>query len=121
MGRIVILDDQPEICNTIESILIAKGHVVRTANTGEEAIDLGYLFEPDLLITDWDLESDYDGYEVAEAVRYAKSNTQAILITGCPEKPKREFPFFAKLPKPFSSVTLSLAVDRALDAGQCPA
>ena len=72
MAKIVILDDQPEICESIQRRLAEDGHEVRTSNVGDEAIDFGHLFEPDLLITDWHLGSEYDGLEVADAFRFAK-------------------------------------------------
>ena len=114
MGKIVLLDDQPEICETLEYRLVEEGHEVRTALTGEDAIDLGYLFEPDLLITDWNLESDYDGYEVAEAITYANGDVKTILITGCLGTADSDFQFHAKIPKPFSYDELAAIVDRTL-------
>ncbi len=116
MAKIIVLDDEPSICKVIECRLARDGHDVRISNTGDEAIDLGYLFQPDLLITDWNLKSDYDGLEVAEAMSVAKENVKTILITGyatyknCPQ----DVEIFATLPKPFSVDELAHTVDRAL-------
>lgn len=115
MAKIVVLDDQPNICEIVETRLLLDGHEVRTTNTGDEAIDLGYLFQPDVLITDWNLESDYDGLEVAEAVSVAKENVKTILITGYSvDEAPAPVEIFAKLPKPFSINELANTVDRAL-------
>ncbi len=115
MAKIIVLDDEPIVCKVIECRLARDGHEVRVSTTGDEAIDLGYLFQPDLLITDWNLKSEYDGLEVAEAMSIANENVKTILITGysyhqnslCQD-------IFAILPKPFSVEELINTVDRAL-------
>lgn len=117
MAKIIVLDDEPSVCKVIKCRLTRDGHEVRISNTGDEAIDLGYLFQPDLLITDWNLESDYDGLEVAEAVSVAKENVKTILITGyssCYKNRSQAVEIFATLPKPFSVDELANTVDRAL-------
>lgn len=114
MARIVILDDHNDVCETIRHRLVADGHDVRTANLGEDAIDLGYLFEPDVLITDWDLNSGYDGFEVAEAFDAALENVKKILITGFDTLPTSSAKFFAKIRKPFSVEFLSQLVTDAV-------
>lgn len=116
MAKIIVLDDEPSVCKVIECRLARDGHDVRVSNTGDEAIDLGYLFQPDLLITDWNLKSDYDGLEVAEAMTAAKQNVKTILITGYTsiKDASPEVEIFATLPKPFSVDELANTVDRAL-------
>ncbi|MEL7497693.1 MAG: response regulator [Planctomycetota bacterium] len=117
MAKIVVLDDQIRTCETIKHRLLADGHEVKTATAGAEAIDLGYLFEPDVLITDLDLRSDYDGFEVATAVLAAKSDVKTILITGhdiCRRTPDKRF--FARFQKPFSLDKLAESVSLAIAA-----
>ena len=60
MLKIVILDGAREVRQLAENSLSLDGHIVRTTSNSAEAIDLAHLFEPDLLIADWDLESDYN-------------------------------------------------------------
>jgi DNA-binding NtrC family response regulator len=119
MAKIVILDDQPEICTSIRRRLAKDGHDVRTSYAGDEAIDFGHLFEPDLLITDWRLGSEYDGLEVADAFRFANSNVKTILITGHSrheiEEQESSIEFHSILYKPFSLDEMVAAVNEALD------
>lgn len=82
MAKIVILDDVSEVCDIVRTRLSLDGHDVRTASAGEDAIDLAHLFKPELLITDWDLQSDYDGFEVAEAFIAANPAIKTIVISG---------------------------------------
>ena len=119
MAKIVILDDQPDICSYIEERLTEDGHEVRTSHVGDEAIDFGYLFEPDVLITDWRLGSEYNGLEVAEAIRFANDNIKTILITGYSVQDVQDqldnVEIFKTVKKPFSLKDISDVVAEALD------
>lgn len=125
MSKIVILDDVVQIRNSLAIRLKAEGHDVRTAPNGAEAIDLAYLFKPDLLITDWDLKSDYDGLEVAEAFMAANEHVKSIIISGhedffeafgqVPDNDIGEkYGLVASLSKPFSLQLLVRTVRKAL-------
>ena len=81
MLKIVILDGAREVRQLAENTLSLDGHIVRTTSNSAEAIDLAHLFEPDLLIADWDLESDYKGTEVAEAFQAAVPNIKTIVAS----------------------------------------
>jgi len=119
MARIVVLDDQFDICLSIKHRLIDDGHDVRMSLVGDEAIDFGYLFKPDILITDWCLESEYDGLEVVEAFRFANRNIKTILITGYSiEEAKARsvnLDIFKTIAKPFSLEEISQIVADALE------
>ena len=121
MARIVVLDDQPDICLSIQHCLTHVGHTVQIAHTGDEAIDFAYLFEPDILITDWNLHSDYDGLEVAEAFHAANNEIKTILISGyiCDalDKQLSDTEIFQSLRKPFSMDKLVSIVDDAINLG----
>lgn len=119
MARIVVLDDHFDVCIGIETILNSLGHTVRTASTGDEAIDFCYLFQPDILITDWDLNSDYNGCEVSEAYHAANPNGKTILISGFKEavfgQGSNQDGIFQTLAKPFSMSQLSDVVEAAVE------
>lgn len=125
MAKIVILDDQPEICESIRLRLSRDGHDVRISNVGDEAIDFGHLFKPDLLITDWRLGNEYDGLEVAEAFRFANEEIKTILITGHSLKEVQsqhsDVKIYSMLFKPFSLEKLAGIVCEALseEASDC--
>ena len=115
MAKIVVLDDQSEICELIKSRLQLDGHEVKTTNVGDVAIDLGYLFQPDVLITDWNLKSEYNGMEVADAYSVAQENVKTIMISGYAiEEYCDQDKIFEMIFKPFSINKISRAVERAL-------
>jgi len=120
MAKVIILDDEPAVCEAIAFKLEQDGHEVRVSQTGSVAIDYGYLFEPDVLVTDWQLQNDYDGLEVADALRHVHSKIRTILITGFPDEnltSKLETsPVFSTILKPFSLREISEAVRQAASA-----
>ena len=119
MAKIVVLDDQSDVCEFIKVRLSEDGHDVRTSQLGDEAIDFGYLFQPDVLITDWQLESEYDGLEVAEAFRVANNHVKTILITGHSvdevQDEMGDLDIFQTIAKPFSLEVISDVVNQALE------
>ena len=116
MANIIVVDDEPTICKFVEERLIQEGHFVMVAHKPDEAIDIGHLFRADLLIADWNLKNDYDGFEVAQAISEVRKNLRTILMTGYSEiqNPPEGLSVFGKLVKPFSLVELSYMVNRAL-------
>ena len=118
LAKIVVLDDDRMTCKLVKFWLEKDGHTVRTAHRGCDAIDQNYLFAPDLLITDWNLESDYDGLEVADAFRFARPCIKLVLITGYSidaifRRSKIEN-FFRVIPKPLRRADISSVVEHAL-------
>jgi two-component system KDP operon response regulator KdpE len=78
--RILIVDDEPKLVRLVREVLTATGFVVLAAASGEEAIDLVALEQPDLIILDIVLSGKIDGYEVAHRVREF-STVPIIMLT----------------------------------------
>jgi CheY-like chemotaxis protein len=89
--RILVVDDDPLLLKSIRDILESDGHLVVTANHGQEAIDVfqnsiehnkGALGESFAAVIT-DLGMPYiDGRKVARAVKLASPSTPVILLTG---------------------------------------
>ena len=82
MPRVLVVDDEPDYCEELESCLTGEGCDVRTATTGRQAIQLGAMYRPDVLVADWMLGNDIHGLQVAEVLRTVSPNLQTVLITG---------------------------------------
>ncbi len=67
-GRVLIVDDEPQIRRTLELNLAARGFAVEAASTGEAAIELATRHHPDLVILDLGLPR-VDGIEVVRSLR----------------------------------------------------
>lgn len=124
MAKVIVVDDELQTCKYIAQKLIEDGHTVRVSVTGHEAIDLGHLFRPDLVVADWRLGNDYDGIEVAMACQHVNANVKTILVTAYPseelEAMSKSAPIFALLIKPFSLARLSEVVRDAIGSGGEP-
>src|SRR5918994_6436033 len=67
-GRVLVVEDDPEIADVLRRTLRAEGHEVRTAGDGEEALQAAAEFLPDLVILDLGLPK-IDGVEVLRRLR----------------------------------------------------
>lgn len=116
MAKVIVVEDQNLLRQFLVDSLEEAGHEVRSTAHGHEAIDLGYLFYADVLVTDWDLGEEYDGLEVVEACRYANENILAIVISGyldVLDKANTNKNVFRTLAKPFPAKRLLDYVNEA--------
>lgn len=66
--RILLVDDEPDIVETVEYVLLREGFVVLTATNGIEAIDAVRRHRPDVVLLDVMLPGE-NGYRVARTIR----------------------------------------------------
>lgn len=81
MAEILIVDDEPNIINSITHILQDEGHDVFSAENGEEAIALIKKHNPDVVILDVWLP-DIDGIDLLGRMKKLRPDTAAIMISG---------------------------------------
>ena len=67
--KILIVDDEPRVVRLVREVLSATGFEVLAAFSGENAIDLVALEQPDLVLLDIILPGTMDGYQVAKRLR----------------------------------------------------
>jgi CheY-like chemotaxis protein len=81
--RILVADDNRDACRTMSMLLRAKGHEVRTAADGLEAISVAEEFRPDVILMDLSMPK-LNGYEATRRLRdtpYGKE-IEIIALTG---------------------------------------
>jgi two-component system KDP operon response regulator KdpE len=78
-ARILVVDDEAAIRRAVDTNLSRHGFSVRTAETGQEAIETIDTFRPDLVLLDLGLP-DVDGFEIITRVR-ARSSTPLIVLS----------------------------------------
>jgi CheY-like chemotaxis protein len=81
--RILIVDDDVHVAETLELILLARGYKARTANSAEDAIETIASWEPELAIVDVMLPR-MNGIEFGDVLRSNYPNCQLILVSGHP-------------------------------------
>lgn len=115
--RIVVIDDEAEVCELIGKVLIRAGHEVLIAHTGEAGMALLENHEIHCLVVD-KLLPQMGGLEVVAAVRRRWPSIAIVLVTAHPEP----FNLDAERPevvlaKPFKNLAaVEEAVREALEA-----
>ncbi|MGH8617808.1 MAG: response regulator transcription factor [Burkholderiales bacterium] len=66
--RVLVVEDDPSIVQSLEFLLRAEGYDTRTAMRGDEALETVAHFKPDLLVLDVMLPA-IDGFEVCLRLR----------------------------------------------------
>ena len=79
--RVLVVDDQRPISDSLAMILSHKGFAAKTATSGEEAIELARVFLPDLLISDVVLGG-ITGIEAASEILAFLPTCKVILFSG---------------------------------------
>src|SRR6201992_2537161 len=72
--------DEPNIRELVQVALNFHGCVVTTGATGEDALQLAYAYEPDLIVLDV-LLPDIDGFEVCKRLRSVANDVPVIFLT----------------------------------------
>jgi DNA-binding NtrC family response regulator len=80
-ARILVVDDEPMMTDSLRQNLAEEGYTVDTAATGAEAIELFDRGGHQLAICDLQLP-DMDGLEVLRHMKDAKPTTEVIVVTG---------------------------------------
>jgi DNA-binding NtrC family response regulator len=80
-ARILIVDDEPMMSDSLKQNLAEEGYIVDTAATGAEAIAVFDTTHHQLVICDLQLP-DMDGMDVLRHIKDAHPSTEVIVITG---------------------------------------
>lgn len=80
MKKILIVDDEVDIANSIQYVLNQEGFVTFIAYNGLKAMDLITKEKPDLVILDLMMPG-IDGYEVCRRIRATDKKTPILMLT----------------------------------------
>src|SRR5215216_7304924 len=79
--RILLIEDDKAAAQSIELMLRSQGFNAYTTDLGEEGIDLGKVYEYDLILLDLNLP-DVSGFEVLRSLRVSKVKTPILILSG---------------------------------------
>jgi DNA-binding NtrC family response regulator len=79
--RILIVDDEPAICNVFEEFLAQEGYDIDTAYSGEEALEILTAQRHDLVLLDLKMPG-MGGLEVLKEIRKRSYQVGVVVITG---------------------------------------
>ncbi|MCW5730311.1 MAG: response regulator transcription factor [Alphaproteobacteria bacterium] len=86
--RVLLIEDDALIAKSIEMMLKGEGFNVYCTDLGEEGIDLGKLYDYDIIVLDLNLP-DMSGYDVLKKLRTAKVETPILILSGMAETEKK--------------------------------
>ena len=79
--RILVIDDDTDICLLLRRFLTKNGYEVAIAHSGEEGLSMLDNFNPDLVLTDFKL-GDIDGVTILSKIKHKLPHVVVIIITG---------------------------------------
>src|SRR3989475_12455584 len=79
--RVLLIEDDSATAQSIELMLKSESFNVYTTDLGEEGVDLGKLYDYDIILLDLNLP-DMSGYEVLRPLRVSKVKTPILILSG---------------------------------------
>jgi two-component system, cell cycle response regulator CtrA len=79
--RVLLIEDDSATAQSIELMLKSESFNVYTTDLGEEGIDLGKIYDYDIILLDLNLP-DMSGLEVLRSLRVSKVRTPILILTG---------------------------------------
>jgi two-component system cell cycle response regulator CtrA len=84
MMRVLLVEDNATMAALTERLLREEHFIVDTTDLGEDGLDIGKLYDYDIIILDLMLP-DIDGYEVLRRLRAARVRTPVLIMSGLTE------------------------------------
>ena len=79
--RILLIEDDRATAQSIELMLKSESFTVYTTDLGEEGIDLGKIYDYDIILLDLNLP-DMSGFDVLRKLRISKVTTPILILSG---------------------------------------
>ncbi len=79
--RVLLIEDDSATAQSIELMLLSEGFNVFATDMGEEGVDLGKIYDYDIILLDLGLP-DISGYEVLRQLRVNKIKTPILILSG---------------------------------------
>ena len=79
--RVLLIEDDSATAQSIELMLKSESFNVYTTDLGEEGIDLGKIYDYDIILLDLNLP-DMSGFDVLRKLRVSKVKTPILILSG---------------------------------------
>jgi two-component system cell cycle response regulator CtrA len=86
--RVLLIEDDVNVAKSIDMILSNEGFNVYTTDLGEEGLDLGKLYDYDIILLDIGLP-DMNGMEVLKKLRSSRIRTPILILSGYSEAERK--------------------------------
>ena len=82
--RILVVDDEPLVCDSVRRMLMAGGHTVQTAGSGDEALERLESETFDVVVVDY-LMPAMRGDELSEEIKKRNAHQPIVMISSSAE------------------------------------
>jgi DNA-binding NtrC family response regulator len=117
-NRILLVDDEINICKSCQRVFDKEGYVTEFALSGKEALEKAFRENFDLIITDLKMP-DISGIEVIKEIKQKQPDVPVIMITGYPSVSTAveaiKLGADDYIPKPLKPDEILRAVDKAME------
>src|SRR5258705_13983448 len=79
--RVLLIEDDSAVAQSIELMLKSESFNIYTTDLGEEGVDLGKLYDYDIILLDLQLP-DMSGFDVLKSLRLARVRTPVLILSG---------------------------------------
>ncbi|HKQ36459.1 MAG TPA: response regulator [Verrucomicrobiae bacterium] len=111
--RILVVDDEPQMCELVQAMLEHDMHTVLTATSASAALDLLSRETFDVMITDY-LMPGMKGDQLGAHVKH-RYQIKVVMLSACPPtRPPREIDYIVL--KPFAPFNLRVALEAVFAA-----
>jgi DNA-binding response OmpR family regulator len=87
MRRLLVVDDEHEVCDFVRNFFQERGFQVFTALNGEEALSITRREKPEIILLDIKMEG-MDGIAVLRHIRDIDRNVKVIMVTALEDHDK---------------------------------
>jgi DNA-binding response OmpR family regulator len=84
--RLLVVDNEIDICNFVKMFFETRGFDVMTALNGDEAMKVLDQIKPDLIILDVMMRTEDEGIKYLPKIRSKSPDAKVIMITGVDDK-----------------------------------
>ncbi len=79
--RVLVIDDENNILDSVRMVLEYEKYLVKTANTGLDGIEIFKEFNPQIVLLDVKMPG-FNGIDVLKTLKEIEKNTEVIMISG---------------------------------------
>jgi len=94
-GKVLVIDDDPEIIDAMTNLLDAKGYQVVSASNGKDGVELAKKEKPGIILLDVMMTTKSEGFDVARALHKdaALKDIPVVMVTGVRKEMNLPFGF----------------------------
>ena len=114
--KILVIDDEKDLCFLFKKILTPEGYTVFTAGNGYDGIKINQKNDPDIILLDLKMPG-IDGIETLRRIRKKDSGVIVIIITGYGDaetiREAEDLNVYEYMSKPFNNETVLKTIKEA--------